>query len=121
MKIQKEIKNSSAKKVFICNVMTQPGETSNFSAADHLKAIYDHTGDKIFDWIVVNEKEISGKSVRRYEEEGAFPVKIDYDELENLNVKIKEEDLLAKSKDNTYLRHNPEKLANVVLNLLKEK
>ncbi len=119
--IQQEIKNSSAVKVFICNVMTQPGETSNFTAADHLKAIYRHTGDNIFDWIIVNKKQISGKSVRRYEEEGAFPVKIDYEELKKLNVKIKEEDLLAKNKDNTYLRHDPEKLANVVLNLLKGK
>lgn len=119
--IQKEIKDSSASKVFICNVMTQPGETTNFSAADHLKAIYKHTGDNIFDWIVVNKKQISGKSVRRYEEEGAFPVEIDYQELRKLDVKIKEEDLLAKSKDNTYLRHNPEKLANVVLNIIKGK
>ncbi len=119
--IQKEIKNSSAQKVFICNVMTQPGETDNFSASDHLKAIYSHIGDNIFDWIVVNKKEISGKSVRRYEEEGAFPVKIDYDELKKLDIKVREEDLIAKNKDNTYLRHNPEKLANIVLNLLKDK
>ena len=55
--IAEEIKKSDALKLYICNVMTQPGETDNYTAADHAEAIIDHCGRGVFDYIVVNNSQ----------------------------------------------------------------
>ncbi len=113
------IKKSPAMKVYICNLMTQPGETVDYSASAHLQAIYRHAGDNLFDWIIVNRQEAAEKLARRYEEEGAFPVKVDHQELKEMGIRIKEENLLLQQKD-SYLRHDPDRLAEVVLDLLED-
>ncbi len=113
------IKKSSAVKVYICNLMTQPGETVDYSASEHLQAIYRHAGEDLFDWIIVNSQEAAEKLARRYEEEGAFPVKVDHQELKEMGISIKEENLLLQQKD-SYLRHDPDRLAGVVLDLLED-
>ncbi|MGM0420196.1 MAG: gluconeogenesis factor YvcK family protein [Bacillota bacterium] len=118
--IEQAIRKSEATKVFICNVMTQPGETSNFTASDHLQTVYDHIGEGLFDWIVVNQESIEGTSVQRYQEEGAFPVVVDREKISQLDIKLKEEDLLREDQTTSYLRHDAKKLAKVVLNLLNE-
>ncbi len=115
----KAILESSALKVYICNIMTQPGETVDYTASQHLEAIYRHTQEEFFDWIVVNRQEAAEGLIRRYQAEGAFPVKVDKERLKELGVKIKEEDLLLQPKD-SYLRHDPQKLAEVVLDLLSD-
>ena len=64
---------SNAKKVYICNLMTQAGETHGFTASDHVKAIYDHMGCAFIDTILVNNEEIPEDIQLRYNEELADP------------------------------------------------
>lgn len=112
--IAEEIKNTTALKLYICNVMTQPGETDNYTAADHAEAIIDHCGKGVFDYIIVNNQKGTKKLRQKYEAEGAYPVKIDHDRLKSLGIEVIEADLLKK---NSYLRHDPNALAELIYNL----
>src|SRR6056297_1206235 len=85
--IAEEIKKSNALKLYICNVMTQPGETDNYTAADHAEAIIEHCGPGVFDYIVVNNQQGTKELRRKYEAEGAYPVKIDHQRLKDLGIK----------------------------------
>lgn len=115
--IAKEIKKTNALKLYICNVMTQPGETDNYTAADHAQAILEHCGPGVFDYIVVNNCRGTKKLREKYKAEGAYPVEIDHKRLEELGIKIIEADLLKK---NSYLRHDPEALSELIYSLNKK-
>ena len=115
--IADEIKKSNALKLYVCNVMTQPGETDNYTAADHAKAIIDHCGKGVFDYIVVNNQQGTKELRKKYEAEGAYPVQIDHQRLKDLGVKIIEADLLKKD---SYLRHDPQALAELIYKLNKK-
>src|SRR6056297_1237327 len=115
--IAAEIKKSNALKLYVCNVMTQPGETDNYTAADHAKAIIDHCGKGVFDYIILNNQQGTEELRQKYEAEGAYPVEIDHQRLKELGVSIVEEDLLKK---NSYLRHDPEELAKLIYKLNKK-
>jgi uncharacterized cofD-like protein len=108
------IKKSKAKKIFITNVMTQPGETTNYTAYDHIKTVYDHIGKDIFDYIIINKNGSDKELLKKYAKEGAYPVKGDLEKLKKLNIKIVEGKLLQ-SKD--YIRHDPHKLAGTLFDL----
>jgi uncharacterized cofD-like protein len=108
------IKNTDAVKVFVCNVMTQPGETTNYTASDHIKAIKEHVGDILFDYVIVNNEEGSDNLAKRYKEEGAFPVGVDREEIKKEQVKVVEDNLLTRK---GYIRHDPERLAEVIFEI----
>jgi len=108
------IKKSDAQKVFITNVMTQPGETTGYSAYDHVKAIYEHTGSQIFDHIIVNKNGNRKALLEKYAEEGAYPVEVDIEKLKKLNINIVEGKLIQAG---DYIRHDPHKLAETILEL----
>jgi len=108
------IRDSNALKLYVCNVMTQPGETDGYTAADHAEAIIDHCGEGVFDYIVVNNQQGSAELRKKYEEEGAYPVEIDRDRLNQLGINIIEADLLKRE---SYLRHDPEALADLIYKL----
>ena len=108
------IKKSEAKKIFITNVMTQPGETTGYSAYDHIKAVYEHIGDKIFDYIIINKNGSRKELLDKYADEGAYPVENDIDNLRKLNIEVVEGHLIQTS---DYIRHDPHKLAEVLLEL----
>lgn len=75
--IAEAIKRSNAKKIYVCNIMTQPGETDGYTAYDHLNAIEKHTYPGIIDNIIVNSQEIPHELEQRYREAGAAPVLVD--------------------------------------------
>ena len=85
--IAEAIRNSAAFKVYVCNAMTQAGETDNYSASQHLKAIIDHTGRGLVDFALVNNETISPEILERYSEEGAKQVRVDLDNIASLGVK----------------------------------
>lgn len=117
--VSQAIKKSKAVKIYICNVMTQPGETTEYKTSDHIKAIYKHSTDGLFDYVVVNREEGSANLARRYEEEGAYPVKVDKDELEyKLGVKVVSEDLLS---NEGYIRHDPHELARIIFRIAENR
>ena len=108
------IQNSKAKKIFITNVMTQPGETTGYSAYDHLKVVYDHIGKQIFDYTIVNRNGSRKDLLEKYAEEGAYPVENDMDKLRKLNIEIVEGKLIQTG---DYIRHDPHKLAELLVEL----
>ncbi len=106
-----EIRRSKALKVFIGNLMTQPGETTGFSAADHIAAIHENVREQLFDTIILNRKPIPGVQLTRYRKQGAVPVKTDHQRLRKMRLEIYETDLLARE---NVVRHNPDLLAAAV-------
>ncbi len=113
--IVERIERSRARKVYIANLMTQPGETTGYSAADHLRALIEHAGGNLFHYGVFNTEPLSAELLRRYAAEGAEPVANDLDAIQALGIKpacaplVMEQDYVA--------RHNPRALARHVLSL----
>ncbi|MBQ2448775.1 MAG: YvcK family protein, partial [Peptococcaceae bacterium] len=98
------ILNSHAMKFYVCNVMTQAGETDNFTAEDHLLSLLEHGRKGIVDYILVNNHATMNREIlQRYAEEGAAPVTYKKDQLELLNVRVIEADLLN---EQHVLRHD---------------
>ena len=108
---------SRAKKVYVCNVMTQPGETTGYSAYDHIKAINDHTGMDFIDYCIVNTGDIPPEYTEKYKAENAEKVIVDRENFENISTKLIEKDLLYLDKENIKLRHDYIKLAQIILQL----
>lgn len=109
------IRKAQGIKFYVCNVMTQPGETIGYSASDHLKAIYKHSAPDLVEYIILNNKEIPEHLTARYALEGASAVRIDIEKLSNMNVKAITDSLIT---ENNYIRHNPQKLAQIILKLV---
>jgi uncharacterized cofD-like protein len=109
--IARALKKSPALKIFICNLMGQPGETIGYSAYDHLEAINRHAGGGIFDWIILNNQPISPTVLARYRRKGSAPVVTDLERIASLNLKVLEEPLLAQGRT---VRHDPNLLAEAV-------
>jgi uncharacterized cofD-like protein len=112
--ISREIVHSSAVKIFVCNVMTQPGETDDFSVGDHLQAIYDHVSHHLFDYVIVNNSNIPKKVQKRYAEKGATPVTLDLDRVEEKGFKVIADHLVLFQ---TFLRHDANRLSDHVFEL----
>ncbi|MEJ6952319.1 gluconeogenesis factor YvcK family protein [Natronospora cellulosivora (SeqCode)] len=114
--IADEILKSDAVKIYVSNVMTQPGETSDYSVADHVKAIFDHSHKGLFDYVIANKAEGSEELILKYKEEGAYQVSLDKTKLKEMGVETIEADLISAQ---GYIRHDPEKLAEIILNILQ--
>ncbi len=109
------IARSRAVKVFIANLMTQPGETRDYTAADHLRAVREHVrGRRLFDYVVLSSKPLSARLRRRYAAEGAVPVVNDVEQIKSLGVEPVTADLLG---ENHVARHDSMRLARLVLRL----
>ncbi|MFD1778631.1 uridine diphosphate-N-acetylglucosamine-binding protein YvcK [Fredinandcohnia salidurans] len=115
-KIGEEILKSDAKKVYICNVMTQAGETLNFTASDHVQALYDHMGIKFIDTVLVNNGEIPENIKEKYAKELAKPVVYDTERLSALGLAIIHDKII--SYDNGVIRHDTKKVASLIYDLL---
>ncbi|AIM16171.1 YvcK family protein [Neobacillus sedimentimangrovi] len=112
-----EVCRSRAKKVYICNLMTQAGETHGYTASDHVKAIYDHMScDDFINIILVNKEEIPEDVQLRYKEELAHPVHFDLEKLTELGLEVVHADIANLEKG--ALRHDPQKVAKILYNLL---
>lgn len=109
-----EIARSGAVKMYVCNIMTQPGETDGYNASAHVKAILSHAG-KIVDFILVNRGDIPRVLRDRYSKEGAIPVTVDVKEIETMGLKAVLEPLLAPG---DVVRHDHDRLARLILKLV---
>jgi uncharacterized cofD-like protein len=108
---------SPAFKIYVCNVMTQPGETDGYSACDHVRAIVEHTNDAIINACLINNAEIPEAALKRYQIEDSFPVKPDSDQIRGFGYKVYATDLLEV--DN-YIRHDSEKLTKALIRLIEQ-
>ena len=112
--VSEEIAASSAIKIFICNLMTQPGETEGFSAKRHLEIVREYAPEIDFDFIIVNNRLISDEQIARYSSEGAKQIGI----LDSISPETIEGTEIVYGNlldEGEKVRHNPEKLAQVVL------
>ncbi len=107
---------SQAYKIYVCNVMTQPGETDGFSTYDHVRAIVDHSHPQILNAVLVNDAIVPRSASGRYEQEGSFPVKLDVDRVRDMGCKIIATDLLGVS---DYVRHDSQKLTKALISLIE--
>ena len=111
--ISEAICKSDAKKVYISNVMTQPGETDGFKVSNHLKVLMDYGVAENIDYVIANNGIIPPDIKEKYAKENAELVVLDYENISNLNVKIIEADLIKITK--RYVKHNAEKLAELII------
>ena len=112
--IPEALSRTQAIKIYVCNVMTQPGETGDYTASEHLRAIIAHAG-KFLDYAVLNRGQVPPSLRARYRQEGAAPVEADVAEVEKLGIKAVIENLIH---PNQVVRHHPDKLAQVVMRLI---
>lgn len=116
--ILQAIKESNAPCLYICNVMTQPGETEGYTVSDHVKALIEHVGKNVIDYVLVNNASPSQEILKKYEEAGEFPVKIDAKQVEETGVIMIESDLLGEEKrafhDNHILAENIIRISNLL-------
>ena len=113
--IVEALRNTRAMRMYVCNVMTQPGETDHYTASDHVRALFDHGGQGIVDYVLVNVEEIASCLLDHYAREGACPVKADIDELEQMGVTVIPAQLVNES---NWVRHDPERLARVIFSMM---
>ena len=111
--IPEAICKSPAKKVYISNVMTQPGETDGFKVSNHLKVLMDYGVAESIDYVIANNGIIPPDIKEKYAKENAELVVLDYENISNLNVNVIEADLIKITK--RYVKHNAEKLAELIM------
>lgn len=109
--ISEAIKKASAEKVYIANIMTQPGETSKLSLEDHIEILECYLGKDILDTVIVNSETVSKKQMKEYEEEGAMLLKADSKHSVWQRIKRIEVPLIKIHEKQKLIRHDPKKLA----------
>ncbi len=112
------IAHSHAKKIFMCNIMTEPGETDGFTISDHLGAIKKHTGVDLFDTIVANTAKVPEEVEKRYSQVGSCQIFVSESELGFLPNLIAE-DLITV--EGSLVRHSENKLARTFSRLIRGK
>ncbi|NLW59475.1 MAG: uridine diphosphate-N-acetylglucosamine-binding protein YvcK [Firmicutes bacterium] len=109
------VKAAAATKIYICNVMTQPGETDGFSASDHLRVLLKHTDPKLVDYMIINDQEVPPEARALYAEEGAEPVVPDLEKVLKMGVCPVAGPLLN---TNGLVRHDADRLANLLVEMM---
>jgi uncharacterized cofD-like protein len=115
-RLGREIEAASGVKIYVCNVMTQPGETDGYNASDHVRALFKGAGTRICDVVVVND-ELPRKLREEYAEEGQFPVEVDPDGLAALGVRVVRANVISETQT---VRHDSDRLAAVVIGIVDE-
>jgi uncharacterized cofD-like protein len=106
---------SPAVKVYVCNVMTQPYETDGFAASDHVRAVVEQAGRRVFDYVLVNTSAPSEELLRRYESAHSHFVHPDVESIKALGFRPITGDFLSES---AVVRHDPQKLSQAIVRLL---
>jgi len=106
------IRKSRATRIYISNLMTQPGETAGYTTADHVRAIHDHGGKGLIDCVIVNNGQFAPEVEKRYRAQGAYPVKTDVAALEKMGLRCVAENMLEQ---HGTVRHNGRRLARLLL------
>ena len=118
--VKEALQNTKAVKIYLCNIVTQPGQTDNYNASDHIKAVTRYLGEGVLDYVLVNNNFPRKEIIEKYKKEGADIVALDED-LENNNVAVEATDLIENLDQKRILwekqdliRHDPEKLADSI-------
>jgi uncharacterized cofD-like protein len=114
--IQDALKRSTAEKIYVANVMTQPGETDGYDVREHIQAIYEHMNTQLFTRAIVNNGLITSAILQKYEEKGSIPVVYEEDSLAEYGIDVIKEQLFQ---IDDYLRHDAEKVTEIVMKCIK--
>ena len=114
--VSKTIKESNAIKIYVSNIMTEPGQTDNYTLSEHIKAILDHAGKGIVDYCIYDSGEIIPEFIKIYNKRGQDVVEQDSQKSKELGVKLLEKNLSQIIDDN--IRHNTEAVAESVIELI---
>ena len=109
---------SKALKIYVCNVMTQPGETTGFTASQHARVVLDQAGAAVFDYVLVNDRRPSEELLERYASTASTWVEPDADELRAMGLRPVVRDLISET---DVVRHDAEKLARAITDLMKQR
>lgn len=113
--IVQAVRTSKAPKIYICNVMTQPGETDDYTVSDHVKAINRQAGGRVIDFVIANNGDVDPDVLQRYVATGSHSVIIDKKEVSQAGATLILSDLINKENSAT---HDTKKLANVLFDLI---
>ncbi|NLC65900.1 MAG: YvcK family protein [Clostridium sp.] len=117
--VSESIKESKAKKIYIANVMTQPGETDHFSVTDHLDAIYRHGDIGPIDYAFVNTKKIKDEKLKvKYHSENQYEVEADFNELKKRKIKTISGEYIVPKRNS--IRHDADKLSRDLMKVVLE-
>ncbi|MBU4488672.1 MAG: YvcK family protein [Candidatus Omnitrophica bacterium] len=115
--IYQEVSRSKVLKVYICNVMTQPGETDGYKASDHLKALINHSTPGIVNTCIINTGNVPEALLKKYKEEGAGIVEPDRETIQKMGYQVVGANIISAT---DYVRHNADKLSRLIMNLVGE-
>lgn len=114
--IAKSIKESKALKFYVSNIMTEPGQTDNYSLSEHFKAIKDHVGTELIDYCIVDTGEIVPEYIRKYNKNGSDVVEIDTEKCSKYGIKLIKRDMSCIRDDK--IRHNPDIIASTIIEMI---
>jgi uncharacterized cofD-like protein len=109
------IANTEVPRIYVCNIMTQPGETDGYTVADHIRAIDRACGRPLFDAVVVQGKVPSAKALIRYSQENSYPVVLDREAVTQLGRRIVIANVMDEDENTGLIRHNSQRLAGMLL------
>lgn len=116
--VAKAIKENKGFKIYISNIMTEPGQTDNYTLSEHIKAIQEHAGKGIVDYCIYDTGEIVPEFIRKYNREGAEIVEQDTSKAKDEGVKLLQRNLSYI--DGEFIRHNPDAIASSIIELVCE-
>lgn len=111
------LREAKCPKIYVCNVMGQPGETEGYTAFEHVEALYRHGGEGLIDYCFVNTGHFDEKILKRYKKDGQTPVLIDEAAFRMAGITLIKEDLIGE--DMALARHNPDRLAACLMAFLE--
>ena len=116
--VAKAIKENKGFKIYISNIMTEPGQTDNYTLSQHIKAIHEHAGKGVIDYCIYDTGEIVPEFIRRYNKEGSDIVEQDVAKAKEQGIKMLQRNLSYI--DGEFIRHNPDAIASSIIELVCE-
>ena len=114
--VTKAIKESKAIKVYISNIMTEPGQTDDYGVAEHVKAILDHAGQDILDFCIYDTGEVIPEYIKKYNEKGKDLVEQNIDKIRGKGIQFLQRNLSCIKEE--AIRHNPDAIAGAVIEII---
>ncbi|MGC9525564.1 MAG: gluconeogenesis factor YvcK family protein [Limnospira sp.] len=118
--IRDAIAQAQALRVYVCNLMTEPGETDGYTVAEHLRTLHDTCGGPLFDAVLVQRGSPSARSLMHYAQDNIHPVYFDREEVEELGCEVIEANVMREDEKTGTVHHHPQRLARVLLNWYEE-
>jgi uncharacterized cofD-like protein len=113
--IAEAIANRNVPSIYVCNIMTQPGETTGYTVADHIESIDRACGKKLFDSVLVQKSQPSPSCLQRYAQENSYPVLLDREDVQQLGREVFEFHVMEENRETGYLRHDSRRLARSLM------